>query len=387
MRVTERLASLFVQENLEDRELLADQTNQFLQVQLDEARRKLIEKENALKEFRQRNNGVLPDQVQANLQMMQTAQLQLQAIAESVNRDQDRLTILERNYADATSAAAPVVVAAPVQGSNEPFAGTASQQLEVARAGLRALELRLRPEHPDIGRAKRVIAELEAKAEAEALEQPLSAQTPSSVVVDKAAQARLENMRNDIQELRQRIASGKRETARLQEVAQGHASRVQAAPGLEAQLTELMRDYNTLQEGYTSLLRKSQDSTIAVNLERRQIGEQFRILDGARLPERPVSPNRLQINVLGILAGLGIGLGLVALLEYRDTSFKTDDDIVTTLALPVLAVIPAMTNANERRAHRRRRIVFATSASIGCMVLAAAVVIAWRLKLVEAWLR
>jgi len=148
-----------------------------------------------------------------------------------------------------------------------------------------------------------------------------------------------------------------------------------------------MRDYNTLQEGYTSLLRKSQDSSIAVNLERRQIGEQFRILDGARLPERPVSPNRLRINILGILTGLSIGLGLVALLEYRDTTFKTDDDIVTTLALPVLAVIPAMTNAGERRAQRRRRMLLAASASIGCMVLAAAVMLAWRLKLVESWLR
>src|SRR5688572_28291717 len=78
MRVTERLASLFLQENLEDRELLADQTNQFLNVQLEEAKRKLVEKENALKEFRMRNNGVLPDQVTANLQMMQTAQMQLQ---------------------------------------------------------------------------------------------------------------------------------------------------------------------------------------------------------------------------------------------------------------------------------------------------------------------
>ena len=148
-----------------------------------------------------------------------------------------------------------------------------------------------------------------------------------------------------------------------------------------------MRDYNTLQEGYTSLLRKSQDSSIAVNLERRQIGEQFRILDGARLPERPISPNRGRINLMGILAGLGVGMGLVALLEYRDSSFKTDDDIVSTLALPVLAVIPVMTNAGERRAERRRRVLLAAAASIGCMTIAAAVMAALRFHLVEAWFR
>jgi polysaccharide chain length determinant protein (PEP-CTERM system associated) len=385
MRVTERLASLFVQENLEDRELLADQTNQFLQVQLEEAKRRLVEKEDALKQFRMRNNGVLPDQVTANLQMMQTAQMQLQGVLESNNRDQDRLTMLERNLAEATASAIPVAMTS-APSSGEPFAGTATQQLEIARANLRALELRLKPEHPDIGRAKRVIAELEAKAEAEALNQPLS-QTSASMVVDKAAQARIENLRNDIQELRQRIASGKREAARLQETAQGHAARVQAAPALEAQLTELMRDYTTFQDGYTSLLRKSEDSKIAVNLERRQIGEQFRILDGARLPERPISPNRGRINLLGILAGLGVGIGLVALLEYRDSSFKTDDDIVSTLALPVLAVIPIMTNAGERRAVRRRRLLLAASASIGCMVIAATVMVVLKLRLVEAWFR
>ena len=166
-----------------------------------------------------------------------------------------------------------------------------------------------------------------------------------------------------------------------------YSGRVQAAPALESQLTELSRDYNTLQESYTVLLKKSEESKMAVNLERRQIGEQFKVIDGARLPEKPVSPDRVRINLLGILGGLAFGLGLVALLEYRDTSFKSDDDIVTTLALPVLAVIPLMTNATERRVLRRRKIMLAASASVVCMMLAAAVMVVWRLQLVEAWLR
>ena len=130
------------------------------------------------------------------------------------------------------------------------------------------------------------------------------------------------------------------------------ATRVQAAPALQSQLTELMRDYTTLQEGYTALLKKSEESKIAVNLERRQIGEQFKIIDGARLPERPFSPDRFRINMFGILGGLALGLALVAFLEYRDTSFKSDDDVMTTLALPVLAVIPV--DDQRRRAARRR---------------------------------
>lgn len=384
LRVTERLASLFVQENIQDRALLADQTNQFLQSQLDDARRRLIDHERKLQEFRQRNNGQLPDQVQSNLSMMQAAQTQLATTLESISRDRDRLLTLERTLAEAP----PAVTTVPAISGTEGTPLTAAQQLEAARNQLAVLLLRLKPEHPDIGRAKRVVAELEAKAEAEALAQPLSQTSPSPTVIrDRAAQARAEAIKRELDELRTRIESGKREVARFQASIEAFTGRVQSAPALESQLTELMRDYTTLQEGYTTLLKKAEESKIAVDLERRQIGEQFRVIDAARLPERPVSPNRGRINLLGLLGGLGLGLALVALLEYRDTSFKTDDDIVTTLSLPVIAVIPAMTSAAERRAFRRRKILLTASISVLCMVLAGAVMAVWRLRLVEAWLR
>jgi polysaccharide chain length determinant protein (PEP-CTERM system associated) len=384
MRVTERLASLFVQENIQDRSLVAEQTNQFLQAQLEEARRRLIEHERKLQEFRQRNNGQLPDQVLSNRSMMQGSQTQLATTLESINRDRDRLLALERSLAEAP----PAVTILPAAPMPEGTPLTAAQQLESAKNQLAALLLRLKPEHPDIGRAKRVVAELEAKAEAEALAQPLSQTSPSPAVIrDRAEQARAESTRREIDELRTRIDSGKREAARFQANIDAFKGSVQAAPGLESQLTELMRDYTTLQEGYTTLLKKAEESKIAVDLERRQIGEQFRMIDAARLPERPISPDRVRINMLGLLAGLGLGVALVGLLEYRDTSFKTDDDIVTTLALPVIAVIPAMTSAVERRAYRRRKILLAASVSVVCMMLAGAVMAVWRLRLVEAWLR
>jgi hypothetical protein len=126
---------------------------------------------------------------------------------------------------------------------------------------------------------------------------------------------------------------------------------------------------------------------MALRLEQRQIGEQFKIIDGARLPEKPISPDRFRINMFGILAGLGLGLGLVAFLEYRDTSFKSDDDVMTTLALPVLAVIPVMTNAGERRHARRRKLLLAASASVTCMLLAAAVMVVLQYRLLDRWLK
>ena len=162
--------------------------------------------------------------------------------------------------------------------------------------------------------------------------------------------------------------------------------RVEAAPKLVSELTELMRDYTTLEGQYQSLLKKSEESKLAVNLERRQIGEQFKIIEGARLPQRPISPNRPRLNLMGLLAGHGFGVLLVGLLEYRDTTIKTDDDVVVSLALPVLAVIPAMLTQAERKRAKRRRLIFAASATCVALVATAAIV-AWRLNLFTDWMR
>ena len=123
-----------------------------------------------------------------------------------------------------------------------------------------------------------------------------------------------------------------------------------------------------MQKHYANLLAKQEDSKIAANLERRQIGEQFRTLDQARLPERPVSPNRPLIDLAGAMAGLAIGLGLVAFLEYRDDSFHTDEEIVKLLALPVVAIIPTMLSKAERKAQRRRNVIVAVASGVVFLV-------------------
>jgi polysaccharide chain length determinant protein (PEP-CTERM system associated) len=383
MQVTERLASMFVQANLQEREVLADSTNQFLQAQLEDARRRLIEHEKRLEEFRRSNAGRLPSQMNSNLQMVQTTQAQLQANAEAAVRERDRLRVLEAAVADITTAVAEAPPLVSTDG--ELPAGTATQQLHAATVQLRNMELRMKPDHPDIIRAKRIIAELEIKAEAEALNAAVS-DSGGMPVQNRAIADRLAGLRTEAQEIMVRLETRKADDARLQGALASYTARLEAAPTLESEMTELMRDYSTIQEQYTALLRKSEESKIAVNLERRQIGEQFRVIEGARLPERPISPDRLALNLMGLAVGLGFGIALAALLAYRDTTFKTDDDVVLSLALPVVAVIPAMITTAERRRMKRRRVVLALSASVASVLLVAAV-IAWRLQMLQSWVR
>ena len=159
MIVTDRLASMFIDENSHDRSVMADSTNQFLESQLNESRTRLIVHEKKLEDFRRRYAGELPSQLQTNLQVIQGTQNQIQSITESINRDRDRRLIIEKSIADAMLAA-PTTAAEPVEnaagGDANAIDGSRTiDQLERARNELRSLELRLRPEHPDVTAKKR----------------------------------------------------------------------------------------------------------------------------------------------------------------------------------------------------------------------------------------
>ena len=407
MKVTERIASMYIDANLRDREVLADGTNQFIESQLMTAKAQLIEDEKKLEEYKKRYAGQLPSQVTANLQVLQNVQLQVQSLGESINRDKERQILLEHAIAEATSSSASNLsaLAAPVIeiGSADPLGklpSTAAMpiavQLETESRRLEALQIRLKPEHPDVARQKRVVEELQVKAQSEA-EDLAAAATPAAAAAAAASKNRaatsdnriavmkaneLAQMRANLDALVRRIADQEQAEQRLRGVIAQYQGRVEAAPTREAEMTELLRDYETLQRTYTSLLTKKEDAQIAANLERNQIGEQFKIIDPPRVPQKPMSPDRPLLYALGAALGLACGVGLAAFLEYRDTSLKTDGDVVEAFALPVLALIPVLRSTNELRQRRRRRLVRSWLTAGTAVALIS--IIAWALRFAEA---
>ena len=141
---------------------------------------------------------------------------------------------------------------------------------------------------------------------------------------------------------------------------------INSVPGLESEWTSLSRDYDTLQESYRGLLKKSEESKVAANLERQQIGEQFRVLDPAQVPLRPLSPQRLIINAGGLALGLVIGLLLIGGLEFLDATYHNEADVVGALALGVVAVIPQVATAADvqRQKARRRWVTIGVAAAL-----------------------
>jgi polysaccharide chain length determinant protein (PEP-CTERM system associated) len=386
MRVTERLATLFVDENLRDRAQLAEGANSFLDSQLDDARRRLLDQEKKVEEYRRQFVGQLPTQLGTNLQTIAGLQNLVAQNAEAINRDHDRRLVLERSITEIEAESATAQQQQQLISANESATAgpqAAAVQLARAKAGLAQMELVMKGDHPDINRQKRLIRELESKAQDEALSAPVSPGMQAAANPAEAArQTRIRDTRFQIEMLDRQIAERERNIKRGQGQLAVIEGRVEATPTRESEMVALTRDYETLQKIYTNTLSKSEDAKMAANLERRQIGEQFKIIDPARVPERPFSPNRLQFYLGGLFGGLAFGVGVVALLEFRDSSLRNESDVVAALALPVLATIPAILTSRDRRVARRRRRWIALASATGVALVAGAAV-AWRLRLLE----
>jgi polysaccharide chain length determinant protein (PEP-CTERM system associated) len=367
-KVTERLATWFIDENLRERSVLAEGTNLFLDSQLEEAKNRLLEYEKRVESYRRQHAGELPSEVDSNLQAIRSAQVQLQAVTDAINRDADRRLAVERQIADLEAVRpAPVASQAVAVTPESPEQRSTAQQLQAATAQLRVLELRYKSEHPDVVRTKSAIRELEAKLQAERSAAPAPAPAVATPIVNEAdvrRENRLRELRSELISIDEQTEKKHAEESRLTAVIASYQQRVEAAPKRESEMIELTRDYATVQNLYTSLLGKREDAKLAASLEKRQVGEQFKVLDPAGLPERPFSPDRLRLNALAAMAGLGLGLGLAVLLEYRDGSFKNELDVARVLQVPVLALVPMMRSAREERRRRLRAVTVGVAAAL-----------------------
>jgi polysaccharide chain length determinant protein (PEP-CTERM system associated) len=351
-KVTERLSTLFIEENMRDRTVIAESTNQFLRTQLDAALQQLTESERSVEVYRRRYAGELPDQAASNLSAIQNSESQIQSLTESLNRDRDRRLQLERQIAEASTPeaeAAPAPLPQLPRAANTPL--TPEQELEAADANLRSLQTKLPARHPDIVRARGTVERLRAQVAAQRQAAPGPGNTtpaPRLTATEIARRNRLNALTAELQVLITQIQQKEANEERLRSTAQMYRARLEAAPIRQTELIALTRDYDTLQRQYQDLLKKYEDSKVAANMERRQISEQFRVLDPPRVPEQAYTPNRFLIRAAGAVFGLGLGIALVGLREFLNRSLRTASDVVACLDLPVLAALPMVGDPPKR---------------------------------------
>jgi hypothetical protein len=146
------------------------------------------------------------------------------------------------------------------------------------------------------------------------------------------------------------------EIARLEEGAEALHQLLGATPAVAEQLDALQREYRHLLQSYQDFSRRRLEAGVQADLERRQLGEQFRVLEAAFLAPEPTSPNRLMIVVIGVIVGFALGGGLGVVIEAADPSIHTARQLQGALGVPVLASIPRIWLEADRLTQRRRRL-------------------------------
>ena len=328
-QVCSEITSLFVSANLNAREESAEGTTDFLKQQLAEAKKSLDDQDAKLAEFERQYTGRLPDQEASNQSTLQALTMQLNAATQALDHLQENETLLQENIAT-LKREQPEANAGGISVDDR------KKQLKDLMDQKQALEATYTPDYPDVIEINRKIADLKAQI----------AQRSGS---NRAGEYRSNRSSSDSPQLRQAmaqlrvsqqaIATSKEEQDRMKKEIGIYEGRIDSSPVVEEQYKLVTRDHDTASEFYNSLLKKMDESSMATALEHRQEGEQFRVMDPPNLPDSPSFPSRPKFAGAGAVGGLMLGLMLAALLEYRDTTLRSELDVWAFTKLPTLAVL------------------------------------------------
>jgi polysaccharide chain length determinant protein (PEP-CTERM system associated) len=323
------ITSMFIEQNLRLRQEHSETTSQFLAQELASAKASLDEQDAKLAAFKSHHTGELPEDEQTSLNLLTGLTSQLDASTQALARAQQ-----DKSFNESLLTQQAAAWQASQTGRNP---DTLEQQLIALQAHLATLQSSYTDDYPDVVKAKNDIAILQKKI--------ADSEGPNNAPVTKGTKISAEPVQ--IQQLRAQvhtddliIASKTKEQEQIRKQIALYQERVQSSPAVEQQYKELTRGYQTALESYNELQKKRDDSEMAVNLERKQEGEQFVVLDPANLPDKPSFPNRPLFAVGGLAGGLGLGFAMAFFLEMKDTSFKTERDVEFALQLPVLAMVP-----------------------------------------------
>ena len=394
-QVANRLANYYIEENLKTREVQAAGTSEFMQNQLQEAKKRLDELEAAVSEYKLKHNGELPQQENALSGTLSRLQVELEANRDALNRAQERKLALENtlNLAEATTAAMiKDAAASTTEWTEDTESGAAPQDQSKRRRGSEVLQVQLdlmrvrySDDHPDVKRMKADLDRLKSleqkqeadKAAAGGLSQTglpdpaaVSSALPpkSSARATAAGQPKLRadaspapdlvKMRERMQAVKSEIMLVDRELEFRKSQQEGilrkiadYQGRVAQLPIREQEMARIMRDYDIAKSNYKSLLEKFVSAEMATDMERRQKSERFTILDPARVPEKPSKPNRPAFYMLGAVLGLVIGLGVGLGREIKQGVVLGEWELpsgVTILGrLPHIAISPESAAASK----------------------------------------
>jgi polysaccharide chain length determinant protein (PEP-CTERM system associated) len=317
------LVRRYIEENTSAKRQDSYGATEFLSEQLKTFKEKLDKAENDVNTFK-RNKGSMVSIEPASLQ-------------QEINAAQQRLDDIRIRRSQLETHLASLKKISPLQA-----------KLSALQKQLEELRAQFTDSYPEIRRIKAEIDAIQAQMRGE-----VKTGLPEQMEQDKAA--------SEIRALKQAEDN-------LRSIIATNRGLLQGIPATRAQLEDLEREKNAQKAQYEMMLARHGQSEVSKQLEVQDKTSNYRIVDPAVMPIKPVSPNRLRIMAMGIVGGIAGAFGLLLLMDFLDKSVKTVDTL-KGIGYPVLVTIPSVPDEAKERKHHRKLVRLAIFGSLYLLLL------------------
>ena|SRR5579872_1628120 len=355
-QVANRLASLFIVENMRQREQQVLGTAEFMDRELKDLKKDLDEKDAKVQAVKSRYIAELPESEAVHERALSALETELRADMDAMNRGAQQKSYLQTILATTP----PVVNLDNSTGSDD--AGALETQLASLQADRDQMLSHYGPEHPDVRKKNAEIETVQKKLDEVNKASGKKAPTTHSrnPVVEgqiAALDAEMQRMAQHEKEVKEQIAF--------------HESKLQRAPALSQELAAVESQADAARDQYKKLQERKFTADMSQDMEARQQGERFVVLEPALPPEKPAEPNRPLINGIGFAAAFIIGILVAFALEVMDSTVKTQREVTTQLPVPIFGEIPWLpTQAGTRRLRMRSLMAAAANGTLALLFLA-----------------
>jgi succinoglycan biosynthesis transport protein ExoP len=407
VKVANDLVTLYLNENLNERNRLAQDASSFMREESARLQKQVAELEAKLSDFKSKHVQALPELTPAKLQFLDRAQQelsdsqvhemslqqqrayleaqlsQIKPNSEIVGEDgkrilspADRLRTAKSELASAEALYAPThpdidrlqreITGLEAKQGAQPASNELLRELDQTQGELAAARQRYTPEHPDVQRLEEKVGALQAALAAQPRgTAPNTSEAALGGMPDNPAYIQL---KAQLTAVLSELAALARQARELRARIAGYQHDITSSPELEKEYSQLISEYETAQKKYQEVRSKQMEAQVGQNLEADRKGERFTLIEPPLPPEEPVSPNRPLLLTLGLILSLALGAGTAAVLESTDVTIRGRRDVIDLLDAPPLAAIPRIVTRTDRLAARRRRRLALLATAAGCVV-------------------
>ena len=377
--VCDDLVGRFLSQNTEDTMQSQEQASSFLKDEFTRAKRELDDLNQKLVDFRAKNAGRLPEEMELNAQQMNALSSRAGSLTEALNRNGEQRMMLESAMRAAKDRMNIIKDVNPGVQARNAHVSQLDAQIGGLQMQIEDMKDRYTESFPDLQRARQQLALLQKQREQVAKQNP--ANVEPSAVDDPGrarerleAQAQIDTLQTQMKANAMEADEIHKEIGQVNGALQVYQGRLQAVPAGEKEYTELIHDRDIARAHYDELEGKVEKAHLSMSMERRKEGETLEILDPASLPTAPAAPKRTTYIAMGPGIGIVLGIIIAGVREVKDTSLKNLKDARLYTQLSILGSIPLL--ENDLVVQRRKQIMWvgwATATLAGLAIMAISV--------------